>query len=89
MMSIALLFLHSYYYCYQAFVIWGWRSGISDQLLVNISKTGLFNHFQNAKLIAIALLMISLIGSKGRKKENVKVKTSVNLYGDWASTYFS
>jgi hypothetical protein len=77
MMSIALLFIHTYYYCYRAFDVWGWTAKISDNLLANISRTGLFDNFQKAKLISFVLLAISLIGAKGRKKENLKVKTSL------------
>ena len=76
MMGIAVLFIHTYYYCYRVFDEWGWSAAISDNLLTNIAKTGLLSHFQKAKLIAFGLLTISLIGAKGRKKENLRIKTS-------------
>src|SRR5437762_34648 len=76
MMSIAILFIHTYYYCYQAFDEWGYTAKISDNLLANITRTGLFEHFQKAKLISLALLIISLVGAKGRKKEDLKIRTS-------------
>ncbi|TMI63636.1 MAG: conjugal transfer protein TraG [Bacteroidetes bacterium] len=77
MMSIAILLIHTYYYCYRAFDEWNLSATISDTLLKNIAKTGLFESFQKAKLIALGLLIISLLGVKGRKKENLKFSTSI------------
>ncbi|MEO6963393.1 MAG: YWFCY domain-containing protein [Puia sp.] len=74
--SIVILLMHFYYFCYDAFKAWKLTSGISDRLLQNILVTGLFNG-NNAKLLALALLIISLIGSKGRKDENVKIKSAL------------
>lgn len=87
-MSITVLFIHTYYYCYRAFDEWGWTAKISDNLLINISKTGLFSHFQRAKLISLVLLIISLIGARGRKKENLKIKKSFIYMAIGTAIYF-
>lgn len=76
MMSIAMLLLHFYYYCYGAFATWEIRSDISDRLLQNIYNTGLYNSFHRSKLIALAMLLISLLGAKGRKDEKIGIKTA-------------
>ena len=88
MMSITVLFIHTYYYCYKAFYEWGWSAKISDNLLANISRTGLFEHFQKAKLIAVVLLIISLVGTRGRKKEDLKIKTSLFYMAIGLIVYF-
>lgn len=77
LMSMVLLGLHFYYYCYQAFEVWEFTADISDRVLANISKTGLFKHFNTAKLIALGLLIISLLGAKGKKKEKLNHKTAI------------
>ncbi len=71
LMSIVLLGLHFYYYCYQAFEGWELTADLSDRLLTNIQNTGLFSSFNTAKLIALALLIISLLGAKGKKDEHI------------------
>ena len=76
LMSIVVLGLHFYYYCYKAFDQWELTSDISDRLLKNITNTGLFHHFNNAKWIALGLLIISLFGAKGRKDEKINYKNA-------------
>lgn len=76
LMSIVILGIHFYYYCYKAFEQWELTADISDRLLKNIGNTGLFNHFNNAKLISLALLIISLFGARGRKDEKINYKNA-------------
>lgn len=76
LMSIVILGLHFYYYCYKAFEQWKLTAGISDNLLRNISNTGLFHHFNIAKWIALGLLAVSLLGAKGRKDEKINYKNA-------------
>ena len=77
LMAIVVLLLHFYYSGYEAFSTWGCRSTLTDRLLRNISGTGLFHPFMKAKLIALGLLIISLIGAKGRKEKTLQLKTSM------------
>ena len=72
--SIALLLLHFYYYCYVAFKALNLRSDITDRLLHNIYRTGLFSNFNKSKLIALGMLIISLIGARGKKDEKISFK---------------
>lgn len=76
LMSIVILCLHFYYYCYEAFGFWNLRVELTDRLLGNIKRTGLFDNFHNSKLIALVLLSISLIGAKGKKDEKLNYKTA-------------
>ena len=77
MISIAILLLHFYYYCYGAFKEWEIRSGITDRLLQNIYNTGLFSNFHKSKLIAIIILGISLFGARGRKDEKLGLNNAL------------
>ncbi len=80
LISIVMLTLHCYYYCYRAFAAWGLSATLMDRLLDNIKRTGLFNHFLTSKFIALAFLSISLIGARGKKEENLRYKTALTLY---------
>ena len=73
--AIVILLLHFYFYCYTAFQQRGYTSVLSDRLLGNIYRSGLFNSFNRSKLIALALLWISLIGAKGKKNEKTRWQT--------------
>jgi hypothetical protein len=79
LISIAILCLHFYLECYHAFASWGWTASISDRIMYNISKTGLFSSPWNPKLAALLFLAISLLGVKGRKDEKIR-KNSIAIY---------
>src|SRR5689334_16684157 len=76
MISILLLGLHFYYYCYGAFALVGLRAELSDRLLGNIQNTGLFSSFIKSKFLALAFLLISLLGARGKKNEKLSYKTA-------------
>src|SRR5262245_17844266 len=77
--GIIILLIHFYYYCYRAFKEWGLTANISDRLLFNLSKTGLFASIVKSKLLAVGLLIISLIGAKGKKNEKIS-NWSIGIY---------
>jgi hypothetical protein len=88
MMSIAILLLHFYYYCYGAFKQWEIRSDITDRLLQNIYNTGLFSNFDKSKLIALIVLVISLFGARGRKNEKLGLKSAFSYIVTGLILYF-
>jgi len=67
--SIVILLLHFYYYCYGALKEWHYTHILVDRIVNNISKTGLFSHFHKTKFIAMGFLALSSLGAKGRKEE--------------------
>ena len=71
--SIGMLCLHCYYYCYHSFDHWGLTHPVSEKLLVNIQDTGVFNEFYISKVFALGLLLISLIGAKGKKDDKLRM----------------
>jgi hypothetical protein len=77
LISIVLLLLHFYYYCYTAFQEWGFVSAFSDSILGNIQRTGLFRYFHKSKIFTLGFLLISLLGAKGRKDEKLNHKTAI------------
>ena len=67
LISIVLLVLHLYFYCYKIFEDLEWRATIVDRLLVNVAHTGLFSYPLKSKAIALLFLILSLLGAKGKK----------------------
>lgn len=88
LISVTVLILHCYYYCYRAFDYWTLTSTITDRLLKNISHTGLFHSFNKSKVIALGFLFISLIGATGKKEENLSYKTSLIYIAAGLIIYF-
>lgn len=74
LMSMAILVLHFYYYCYASFDQWHLTSALSDTLLENIRSTGLFKNFHQTKFFSLGLLIISLIGAKDKMDEKLNFK---------------
>src|SRR5665647_3152058 len=89
MISIAILLIHFYYYCYGAFKQWQFSSQITDRLLRNVFNTGLFSSFNKSKLIALAILLISLLGARGKKDEKANYKMAFAYLFIGALLYFS
>jgi hypothetical protein len=75
LISIFILAIHFYSCCYQAFSQWHWTAAITDRIIGNIAKTGLFVNMLRPKLAALLALIISLVGVKGRKDEKIEKKT--------------
>lgn len=71
LLGIFILAIHFYVVCYRAFMDWGWTSEISDRLVGNIARTGLFEGLWRAKLATMLLLLVSLLAVKGRKEEKL------------------
>ncbi len=88
LISIFILSIHFYLSCYQAFYHWGWTAEITDRIIVNIAKTGLFSNILQPKFAALLFLIISLIGVKGRKDEHIKRATIITYLVTGLILYF-
>lgn len=89
LISIVILMIHFYYYCYAAFLEWGLTSTFSDRILGNIYRIGLFSYFSKSKFIALGFLMISLLGTRGRKDEKLSYRTAFAYLITGLLLYFS
>ena len=70
--SILLVVIHLYWYCYEAVRLWGIDIGVVDRVLLNFDRTaGLFRSILYTKLFALALLALSCLGTKGVKEEKI------------------
>lgn len=75
LISLGGLCIHFYLTCYQAFQAWGWTAEMTDGILENIGRTGLFQRALMPKLAALVFLLISLLAEKGKKDEKIKRKS--------------
>ncbi len=88
LISILLLALHFYYQFYAAFQLLGLSSPFTNRILDNIVKTHLFDGFNRAKIFSLAFLLISLLGIRGKKRENLSVKNGLILAGAGMCLYW-
>ncbi|WP_346319374.1 conjugal transfer protein MobC [Chitinophaga sp. YIM B06452] len=70
--SIIVLGLHAYVFCYRAFEEWGFTVEIIKKILLGLGRTGFYDDPHYAKFLALALLILSLLGSKGKKNEKLQ-----------------
>ena len=70
--SILLVLMHLYWFCYGFFLERGWTLEIINKMLGNFDRTaGLFSHTLYTKAFALVLLALSCLGTKGVKNEKI------------------
>ena len=73
--SILLVVIHIYWYCYEAIQLWGINIGVVDRMLMNFQRTaGLFGCIINTKIFSLVLLALSCLGTTGVKEEKITWK---------------
>lgn len=77
--SIIIILMHLYWYCYGFFLERRWTLEIISRILNSFQRTaGLFSHPLYSKFFAAVLLALSCLGSKGVKEEKI---TWPKIYG--------
>ena len=70
--SILLVLMHLYWFCYGYFIDRGWTLELINKILGNFQRTaGLFSHTLYTKVFALVLLALSCLGSKGVKHQKI------------------
>lgn len=70
--SILLVVINIYWYCYEAVHKWNLNMGVIDKILMNFNRTaGIFSSILWTKLFALALLALSCLGTKGIMNEKI------------------
>lgn len=75
LLSIAILLIHFYLACYPAFAAIKLTHKVTDHILMPLSRMGIFKTILIAKASALLLLIVSLVGSKGKKDEKIRPRT--------------
>lgn len=70
--SILLMLMHFYWFCYGFFLDRGWTLEVINKILGNFERTAsLFSHTLYTKIFALVLLALSCLGTKGVKNEKI------------------
>ena len=70
--SILLVLMHLYWFCYGFFLERGWTLEVINKILGNFDRTaGLFSHTLYTKVFALVLLALSCLGTIGVKNEKI------------------
>ena len=70
--SILLVLMHLYWFCYGFFLERGWTLEVINKILGNFQRTaGLFSHTLYTKAFALVLLALSCLGTNGVKNEKI------------------
>ncbi|KUG10672.1 conjugal transfer protein MobC [Elizabethkingia miricola] len=70
--SILLVLMHLYWFCYGFFLERGWTLEVINKILGNFNRTaGLFSNTLYTKAFALVLLALSCLGTKGVKNEKI------------------
>ncbi|SCY75178.1 TraM recognition site of TraD and TraG [Flavobacterium anhuiense] len=70
--SIIIVLMHLYWFCYRFFIERGWTLEVINKILGNFDRTaGLFSHTLYTKAFALVLLALSCLGTKGVKNEKI------------------
>lgn len=77
LLSIVVLLFHFYFFLHGTFRSWGLTAEFIDRIVLSLSHTGIFDSVYHAKLFSFGLLIISLIGAKGKKDEKINVRTAI------------
>jgi len=88
LLSIALLLIHFYLCCYPAFQEMGLTHQIVNHVLLPVSGLVIFRTVTITKLSALFLLIVSLIGSKGKRDEKIRPKTIITYCFTGVLLYF-
>lgn len=73
--SILLVLMNFYWFCYSFFHDQGWKLEVIERILKNFQRTsGLFGNSTYSKLFALILLALSCLGTKGVKNERIRWK---------------
>jgi hypothetical protein len=88
LLSITILLIHFYLCCYPAFLELKLTHRIVDHVLLPLSKMAVFKAVLIAKLSALLLLVVSLVGSKGKRDEKIRLKTIITYCFTGLLLYF-
>lgn len=92
--SLALLGIHTYLIAYFWFEAWGLTHDWIDFLLIQLAKTGMFEGEYRLRILVLILLLISLLGAKGKKKPDYNLRRlfcwfafflAIYLFSEWVT----
>ena len=87
--SILIVLMHLYWYCYGFFQGEKWILAVVDRILTNFQRTaGLFSHPLYTKCFALLLLALSCLGTTGVKNDKITWRKIYIALGVGATLFF-
>jgi len=86
-LSISVLVIHLYLCCYASFQNWQLTWPVTDKVLAHIARLPIFASIAFAKFTTLGLLLVSLLGNRGKKDETIK-KYQVLVYSVLGAAVF-
>ena len=87
--SILIVLMHLYWYCYGFFQGEKWILAVVDRILTNFQRTaGLFSHPLYTKCFALLLLALSCLGTTGVKNDKITWRKIYIALGVGTALYF-
>ncbi|MBF4491502.1 YWFCY domain-containing protein [Flavobacterium sp. MR2016-29] len=87
--SILIVLMHIYWYCYGFFLEKGWTQLTVNKILGSFDRTaGLFSHKLYTKVFAVLLLALSCLGTKGVKNEKISRANIYSAFGTGFVLFF-
>ena len=77
LLSVAILVIHFYLFCYAAFREWELTTSIVDRILSTFSNMKIFKTILTSKAASLVLLAVSLLGAKGKKDQKIEKRTAM------------
>jgi len=81
LLSLVILAIHFYITCYGAFQLWHLTATIVDRIIGNFARMPVFESILAVKAASLGLLAISLISTRGRKEERIRLKNALTYIG--------
>lgn len=89
LIGIVMLIVYLYFTCHLIFEHAGLTVVIADRIINNLLQSPVFSSDYTLQVSPIILLGISLIGTKGRKDEQISVRSNLALVGFGLVIYFA
>jgi hypothetical protein len=81
LLSLVILAIHFYLTCYTAFQAWHLTAPLADRIMGNFAKMPIFKNGLLTKEASLILLAVSLIGTRGRKEEKIRLRNALAYIG--------
>lgn len=88
LLSLVILAIHFYLVCYAAFRKWHLTAALADRIIGNFARMLIFKNTQLTKAVSLALLAVSLIGTRGRKEEKIRLRNALSYIGTGLLLFF-
>lgn len=89
LLAIVVLCLHFYFSCYGLFKTLHLSYPLVNSVLVNLNRLVIFRTYLISKSVVLLLLLVSLVGTKGKKTEKFTVKNGILLAAAGLLFFFS